>query len=311
MVGRVIDEGTPPRRPASTPTTRSSSTCRGCRPAACSRTSRSSCTGARSSASPASWAPGAPRPRARSSAPTTATAATIAIGGRQVRIAQPADAVKHGVGYLSEDRKLLGLMLEQDVTFNTVLASLGSYANGIGWMGDSKAKNRTKEYVAAAAGQDALGEPDREAPLRRQPAEGRHRPVADARLRHPHLRRADPRHRRRRQGRDLPPDAAARGRRASPSSSSRRNCRRSSASRTASRSSRTDASPAPSATRKPARRRSCNSQPTGRKTDEHPAAVRVVDDDDHPDRRSTRTPTSATSAGSSSVSSSSRWPSAR
>ena len=72
---------------------------------------------------------------------------TITIGGRAVRIAQPADAVKHGVGYLSEDRKLLGLMLEQDVTFNTVLASLGSYANGIGWMGDSKAKNRTKEYV--------------------------------------------------------------------------------------------------------------------------------------------------------------------
>ncbi|CAN7491388.1 sugar ABC transporter ATP-binding protein [Microbacterium maritypicum] len=72
---------------------------------------------------------------------------TIAIDGRAVRIAQPADAVHHGVGYLSEDRKLLGLMLEQDVTFNTVLASLGSYANAIGWMGDSKAKNRTKEYV--------------------------------------------------------------------------------------------------------------------------------------------------------------------
>ncbi|MBO9626627.1 MAG: sugar ABC transporter ATP-binding protein [Microbacterium sp.] len=72
---------------------------------------------------------------------------SIAIGGHPVRIGQPADAVKHGVGYLSEDRKLLGLMLEQDVTFNTVLASLGSYANAIGWMGDGKAKNRTKEYV--------------------------------------------------------------------------------------------------------------------------------------------------------------------
>jgi ribose transport system ATP-binding protein len=72
---------------------------------------------------------------------------TITISGRETKINQPADAVKHGVGYLSEDRKLLGLMLEQDVTFNTVLASLGSYANGIGWMGDSKAKSRTKEYV--------------------------------------------------------------------------------------------------------------------------------------------------------------------
>ncbi len=71
----------------------------------------------------------------------------IAIGGREVRIGQPADAVKHGVGYLSEDRKLLGLMLDQDVTFNTVLASLSSYANAIGWMGDGKARKQTKQYV--------------------------------------------------------------------------------------------------------------------------------------------------------------------
>lgn len=75
------------------------------------------------------------------------TAGTIAVAGRPARIRQPQDAVRRGIGYLSEDRKLLGLMLEQDVTFNTVLASLSSYANGIGWMGDRKAKNRTKEYV--------------------------------------------------------------------------------------------------------------------------------------------------------------------
>lgn len=75
------------------------------------------------------------------------SAGTISINGREVRIRQPEDAVKRGVGYLSEDRKQLGLMLEQDVTFNTVLASLGRYANAIGWMGDSKAKNQTKDYV--------------------------------------------------------------------------------------------------------------------------------------------------------------------
>ena len=75
------------------------------------------------------------------------SAGTVAINGRDVKIRQPEDAVKRGVGYLSEDRKQLGLMLEQDVTFNTVLASLGRYANAIGWMGDSKAKNQTKDYV--------------------------------------------------------------------------------------------------------------------------------------------------------------------
>ncbi|WP_406248637.1 sugar ABC transporter ATP-binding protein [Microbacterium sp. M] len=72
---------------------------------------------------------------------------TITIAGRKARIRHPEDAVKHGVGYLSEDRKMLGLMLEQDVTFNTVLASLSTYAGAIGWMRDGKAKNQTKQYV--------------------------------------------------------------------------------------------------------------------------------------------------------------------
>ncbi|MEJ1155988.1 MULTISPECIES: sugar ABC transporter ATP-binding protein [Microbacterium] len=72
---------------------------------------------------------------------------TISVAGKAVRIKQPADAVKLGIGYLSEDRKLLGLMLEQDVTFNTVLASLGTYANSIGWMQDGKAKSQAKDYV--------------------------------------------------------------------------------------------------------------------------------------------------------------------
>jgi len=75
------------------------------------------------------------------------SAGTIRINGRDAKIHQPTDAVKRGVGYLSEDRKRLGLMLEQDVTFNTVLASLGNYAGALGWMVDGKAKNQTKQYV--------------------------------------------------------------------------------------------------------------------------------------------------------------------
>ncbi|MEJ1087869.1 sugar ABC transporter ATP-binding protein [Microbacterium sp. Mu-80] len=74
-------------------------------------------------------------------------AGTVTIAGRTRRIRQPEDAVKHGIGYLSEDRKMLGLMLEQDVTFNTVLASLGNYVGALGWMGDRSAKDKTKEYV--------------------------------------------------------------------------------------------------------------------------------------------------------------------
>ena len=48
----------------------------------------------------------------------------------------------------------------------------------------------------------------RQHPERRQPAEGGDRPLAQQRLQHPDLRRADARHRRGRQGRDLPADAA-------------------------------------------------------------------------------------------------------
>jgi ribose transport system ATP-binding protein len=73
---------------------------------------------------------------------------TVAVAGRDAKIRQPADAVKLGIGYLSEDRKLLGLMLEQDVTFNTVLASFGRYTSAIGWMQDASAKAQTKEFVS-------------------------------------------------------------------------------------------------------------------------------------------------------------------
>ncbi|MHA3725225.1 sugar ABC transporter ATP-binding protein [Leucobacter sp. HY1910] len=72
---------------------------------------------------------------------------TVTIGGKKTRITKPADAVRKGIGYLSEDRKQLGLMLEQDVTFNTVLASLENYSGALGWMGDAKAKAQAKEYV--------------------------------------------------------------------------------------------------------------------------------------------------------------------
>ncbi|WP_277207972.1 sugar ABC transporter ATP-binding protein [Isoptericola croceus] len=49
---------------------------------------------------------------------------TIEVAGRPVTIRHPADAVRHGIGYLSEDRKRYGLLLDQDVTANTMLSSL-------------------------------------------------------------------------------------------------------------------------------------------------------------------------------------------
>jgi len=56
----------------------------------------------------------------------------IRVHGKPVRIASPADAVRHGIGYLSEDRKRFGLAIGMDVEMNIVLASLQRF---VGWLG--------------------------------------------------------------------------------------------------------------------------------------------------------------------------------
>ena len=48
----------------------------------------------------------------------------ILLHGKSVTIRNPAEAARRGIGYLSEDRKHLGLLLEQDVSTNIVLPSL-------------------------------------------------------------------------------------------------------------------------------------------------------------------------------------------
>lgn len=48
----------------------------------------------------------------------------IWVRGRRVAVRSPADAVEHGIGYLSEDRKHFGLATGMDVQTNIVLATL-------------------------------------------------------------------------------------------------------------------------------------------------------------------------------------------
>lgn len=74
-------------------------------------------------------------------------AGEIRIGGKLVNIRQPADAAAHGIGYLSEDRKAFGLLLEQDVNTNVLLASLRDYMDSFGFMHTAKANQRSKDYV--------------------------------------------------------------------------------------------------------------------------------------------------------------------
>ena len=48
----------------------------------------------------------------------------IYVEGRRVRIGSPAEAIRHGIGYVTEDRKRFGLVLEQAILNNMTLASL-------------------------------------------------------------------------------------------------------------------------------------------------------------------------------------------
>ncbi|MGH1565795.1 sugar ABC transporter ATP-binding protein [Mumia sp. DW29H23] len=52
------------------------------------------------------------------------TAGTVRLRGKEVRIHNPAEAARLRIGYLSEDRKRLGLLLDQDVSANIGLTSL-------------------------------------------------------------------------------------------------------------------------------------------------------------------------------------------
>jgi ribose transport system ATP-binding protein len=73
---------------------------------------------------------------------------TIRVRGEEVAISTPADAARHGIGYLSEDRKHLGVLLERSVRENVVIASLGRFATRWGWIHDGRIDLVGREYIA-------------------------------------------------------------------------------------------------------------------------------------------------------------------
>ncbi len=72
---------------------------------------------------------------------------TIKIKGKTVRIKRPIDAVNAGIGYLSEDRKQLGLCLGLSVSDNMVLPSLENFTGG-GFVKSKKIHEAVTEYVS-------------------------------------------------------------------------------------------------------------------------------------------------------------------
>lgn len=71
----------------------------------------------------------------------------IYINGKKVHIKTPSDAVKHGMGYLSEDRKQFGIMVDMDVKTNISIASLKDFLKPMGWMNKEKISSVAQNIV--------------------------------------------------------------------------------------------------------------------------------------------------------------------
>lgn len=70
----------------------------------------------------------------------------IYINGKEVKIKSPEDAVKAGIGYLSEDRKRFGLIVDKSVTENTVIATMDEFVKGM-LIDEAKSKDVAQKYV--------------------------------------------------------------------------------------------------------------------------------------------------------------------
>lgn len=74
----------------------------------------------------------------------------IYINGEKVTINNPQDAVKCGIGYLSEDRKRYGIVVQKTVAENSTMACLQNYMSGI-FINKKAEKKVAQEYVESLA----------------------------------------------------------------------------------------------------------------------------------------------------------------
>lgn len=70
----------------------------------------------------------------------------VEVNGRRVKIRSPQDAVKNGIGYLSEDRKRFGLALNLSVKDNTIMASYEKFVRGL-FIDAKKVQDVTEQYI--------------------------------------------------------------------------------------------------------------------------------------------------------------------
>lgn len=74
----------------------------------------------------------------------------IYINGKQVTINSPEDAVANGIGYLSEDRKRYGIVVQKSIVENTTMACLNDFLKGI-FIDKKKEAEVAQKYVESLA----------------------------------------------------------------------------------------------------------------------------------------------------------------
>jgi ribose transport system ATP-binding protein len=71
----------------------------------------------------------------------------IILNGKELSIKSPIDAIKSGIGYVTEDRKVDGLALKLAVDTNIILANVRAITNLIGVILKRKKKDLAKKYI--------------------------------------------------------------------------------------------------------------------------------------------------------------------
>ena len=135
---------------------------------------------------------------------------SVELLGRPLRPRDPQAAIDAGIGFVPEDRRKQGLVMDLSVARNATLTLRNSLAR-FGLINGAPRTRRRRGVDEAPPGEDGLAGVRGRDPLGRQPAEGRPRQVARHRAEAPHRRRAHPRHRRGHEGRGAPTPLRPRG----------------------------------------------------------------------------------------------------
>ncbi len=141
----------------------------------------------------------------------------VRLNGRSVRYRVPRPAVRDGIIYVTEDRKVEGFFETMSIAENIYIAAIAGGQARSSTVSMSEMRAVAKQWIEALNVKAINPRRARDRAVRRQPAEDRRRQGAGAEAEAHHLRRADARRRCRRDRRDSPAHQPPRRRTASQS----------------------------------------------------------------------------------------------